>query len=233
MKNWFSLSGSYRKDVLQKIYPEMATLGLHDYLFNLINIFLDKPYSALDLGSGSGAWGLRLAKGGNKIKGINLDPKDSPIDCVKANLNDKFSNYFSETFDIITCIEVLEHVENPRNVFCEAKFLLKHNGIFLISTPNCSGLYSRLKFFFTGRFAMFDDFQYEDIGHITPLTYWQIEKMFQENGFNVVSTDSFDATPLFPKTMGDCVKRASWILRPLMRGFVGTQHLIVVGRKEN
>lgn len=77
---------------------------------------------------------------------------------------------------------------------------------------------------------MFDDGQCEGIGHITPITHWQLEKMFAENKFEVIVLDDFDATPKRINTLGDLLKKASWVVRPFLRGHVGTQHIIMAGR---
>jgi 2-polyprenyl-3-methyl-5-hydroxy-6-metoxy-1,4-benzoquinol methylase len=227
----FSLSGSFTKPQHGPASLEMATVGLHDRLYEILLAHAPAPpYRLLDLGSGTGGWGRRIIEAGNEARGVNLDPEKCLIPSVKADLNHPFSDKFDERFDAVTCIEVIEHLENPRNVFREAAKLLKPGGLFLVSTPNASGLYSRLKFFFVGRFAMFDELQYGGIGHITPVTHWQLIRMFRENGFAIEAVEDFDATPRFPNSLGDAIKIMARLLRPLMRGHVGTQNLIMVGR---
>jgi len=229
---FFSLSGSFDKKRSQDGRPEMASAGLHDYIYDALNSLANSPFQALDLGAGSGAWGARLIAAGNNAKGVVLDSDMASCDLEKVagDLSHPFAEKVDEKFDVVTCIEVLEHIENPRNAFREARKLLKDGGVFLISTPNASGVYSRFKFFLTGRFGMFDDVQYDAIGHITPLTHWQLNKMFSENGFDLVFLGDFDATPKRIRTLGDIVKRIVWLVRPLMRGHVGTQHIVMAGR---
>ncbi|THH38554.1 class I SAM-dependent methyltransferase [Aliishimia ponticola] len=230
--DFFSLSGSFEKKTAQSGGIQMASVGLHDHLFNVLSNLVSGPLHVLDLGAGSGAWGKRLIAAGNTAKGVVLetDMATCDLECVVGDLSHPFAEKLDENFNVVTCIEVLEHIENPRNAFREARKLLKQGGLFLISTPNASGVYSRFKFFVAGRFGMFDDFQYNGIGHITPLTHWQLEKMFLENGFELVLLDDFDATPRRIRTLGDVIKRAVWLFRPFMRGHVGTQHIIMAGR---
>jgi SAM-dependent methyltransferase len=231
MTSFFSLSGSFEK-TLNDGRPEMASPGLHDHIYGILSDLVDVPFHAVDFGAGSGAWGQRLIANGNSAIGVVLesDMASCDLEKIEADLSHPFAEKFDKKFDVVTCIEVLEHIENPRNAFREARKLLKSGGIFLISTPNASGIYSRLKFFVTGRFGMFDDIQYHGIGHITPLTHWQIEKMFSENDFDTIVIEDFDATPKKIRSIGDIIKRAVWLLRPFMRGHVGTQHIIAVGR---
>ena len=86
----------------------------------------------------------------------------------------------------------------------------------LVSTPNASGLYSRVRFFFTGQMATFADAAYSvGPGHITPLTAWQMEKIFMENGFTVVERAFHDTRFLPPRSLGDLAKVIAWtVFRP-------------------
>jgi 2-polyprenyl-3-methyl-5-hydroxy-6-metoxy-1,4-benzoquinol methylase len=115
----------------------------------------------------------------------------------------------SETggFDAVSILEVIEHLENPRHIFRQIKLLLKKGGVVLLTTSKASGLYSRLRFFFTGEMAMFTDSDYAiRTGHITPLTAWQLEKVFSENDFKVLERRFHDAPFFPPKSSGDFAK---------------------------
>jgi len=201
-------------------------------MFDAFAGVVTKGARVLDLGSGAGAWALRLKENEYDVTACDVSSKTCMVPCVEANLNEQFSSKFgSSQFDAITCLEVLEHVENPRHVLRESRKLLKDGGKFILSTPNASGLYSRLKFFFTGRFTMFDDRDYHGSGHIRPLTYWEIGKILDENGFRIERTLFYDVTPILPRTAGDAIKRLSWIFRPFMKGIVGTMITVVIAEK--
>ncbi len=127
---------------------------------------------------------------------------------------------------------MLEHIENPRHIIRESNRLLVMGGKIVLSTPNASGVHSRLKFFFTGKFAQFDEDQYRAIGHITPLTYWQIEKILAEGGFRVSTVTFHNNYTLVPRTVGEIVKLlASAFAAPFMRGVAGGQTIIVAAEK--
>ena len=95
----------------------------------------------------------------------------------------------------------------------------------LLTTPNASGLYSRLRFFFTGQMAMFTDSAYAiRIGHITPLTAWQLEKVFSENNLKGLERRFHDAPFFPPRSSGDFAKIVAWVVfRVFMFGTVGGQ----------
>jgi len=101
----------------------------------------------LDLGCGTGYGSAMLArKGAAAVLGLDIDP--STIEwaerahreknlsfCVRTDLGAGFA---SESFDLITCFEMIEHVTEPkqRATIASIARLLKKNGILLISTPN-------------------------------------------------------------------------------------------------
>ena len=110
--------------------------------------------------------------------------------------------------------------------------LLKDRGILFVSTPNASGLYSRMRFFFTGEMASFTDSDYRGKGHMTPLTHWHLKNMFRELPLEVVEHRFYDGPFMPPNSLGDVAKAFGWIfLRPLMFGKVGGSNLIYVLRK--
>ena len=77
----------------------------------------------------------------------------------------------------------------------------------LLTTPNASGLHSRVRFFFTGQMSQFRDAEYGVGGHITPMTVWELEKVFAENGFTVLERRIHDA-PFHPQDLWGICRRS-------------------------
>jgi SAM-dependent methyltransferase len=68
------------------------------------------------------------------IKTLDIDPEsgaDYIVDLCETN-SDKIKD---ETFDLILCTEVLEHVNDPFSVVNELERILKVGGIVAVSTP--------------------------------------------------------------------------------------------------
>jgi glycosyltransferase involved in cell wall biosynthesis/2-polyprenyl-3-methyl-5-hydroxy-6-metoxy-1,4-benzoquinol methylase len=101
----------------------------------------------LDLGCGTG-YGTALLARKDAASVLGLDIDQSAIEwaehahrennlsfCVRSDLG---AGYTSESFDLITCFEMIEHVTEPvqRATIASVARLLKKNGILLISTPN-------------------------------------------------------------------------------------------------
>jgi SAM-dependent methyltransferase len=105
--------------------------------------------SILDIGCSSGSF-LSMFKGGSwKLYGIEA----SPLTGQKARaatggeifIGDALTaNFPDETFDVITCIDVIEHLYEPRKVIAEVSRWLKPGGIFYVFVPNPVSWESRL-----------------------------------------------------------------------------------------
>jgi SAM-dependent methyltransferase len=188
----------------------------------------------LDLGSGAGAWATRLHDASYAVVACDVEVPDRkfafPYRAI--DLNRDFGECFAkEEFDAVCVIEVIEHLENPRHLLRQLKRLLKKEGVILLTTPNASGLYSRIRFFFTGKMSMFTDEAYVASGHITPLTAWQLEKMFIENDVQILERRFHDASFFPPRSLGDVAKIIAWsIVRVFMSGTVGGQNILYVLR---
>lgn len=100
---------------------------------------LNHEFIILDLAAGAGIVEEMNFKGiAKQVHGIDLDKRvlknnylDFPIVGNCENLP-----YKDNTFDLIFCDNLLEHLENPKIVFSEIERVLKNGGIFFFKTPN-------------------------------------------------------------------------------------------------
>lgn len=101
-----------------------------------------KGLNILDVGCGGGILCESLAKSGAKVTGIDAESaaiKTAQEHAEKANLAiDYFctpiETYKNSAYDAITCMEMLEHVENPEEVLKHCQRLLKPAGFLFLST---------------------------------------------------------------------------------------------------
>lgn len=102
--------------------------------------------SALDVGCGAGLLAEPLARLGAKVTG--LDAASELIAAAKAHAQaseltiDYRAGELADLegrFDLITCMEVIEHVADPAAFIAALAERLASNGLLIISTPNATG----------------------------------------------------------------------------------------------
>jgi len=103
----------------------------------------------LDLGCSSGSFLESMRSESWKLYGIEMSP-----DCARAaearcgaqvfvgNILD--APFRFETFDVITCFDVLEHLFEPRRVMEKVANWLKPGGIFFVQVPNIDSAEARV-----------------------------------------------------------------------------------------
>ena len=148
-----------------------------------------------DLAAGSGAMSLRLADAGYRVTATDYVAENfrlsEQIPFFAADLNDHFSAGREGVFDIVFASEIIEHLENPRHFARQCFKLLKPGGKVILSTPNVDTAPSVARFLRSGHYQWFDEENYRDDGHITPLSQGQIDKCFTEAGFAINWKGSF------------------------------------------
>jgi len=113
---------------------------------------------ALDVGCGDGArYGARVHESGVEVHGVDISEvavesaRARGIDARVASLADPLP-YDDSTFDVVICLEVLEHLVNPAVVTREIARVLRPGGVALLSVPNSAFWTTRVELMFTGHF---------------------------------------------------------------------------------
>lgn len=188
------------KQTEYKGIQELAAFRLHTEVFGMLEPFLKKGMKVLDFGCGQGAFSQRLVD-----TGMIVDVCDLDIDQVKANVNKKYKldlnepgiqDSITDKYDVIISMEIIEHIHNPWKYLADSISLLKDGGIIVLSTPNVSNFISRLRFLMKGTLLAFEK---NDLahGHITPLTFIQLENMFKFYNLEIVKKGFAGTVPLF------------------------------------
>lgn len=80
-----------------------------------------------------------------------------------VDLNKDRIPHDDETFDVISCIFVMEHLENPFHFLRECARVLKNDGVFLLAVPSGNSWFDKLSFMFRGKMRAYR----EGNNHIT------------------------------------------------------------------
>ncbi|MCB0378622.1 MAG: methyltransferase domain-containing protein [Bdellovibrionales bacterium] len=145
--------------------------------------------SLLDIGAGQGLFLKGLAERGSFASLAACDLMEPPagwpmeVSWTKADLNLDIP-LASESQDVITALEVIEHLENPRQLVRECFRLLKPGGYLLLSTPNNESWRAILSFILRGHFVAFTETSYP--AHIVALNRMDLRRILQEAGFQDV-----------------------------------------------
>lgn len=151
---------------------ERTIEGLHDFLVERVLSRYARPGNrAADLGAGSGALAMRLRAMGLDVLAVDENRERFKADVsfrrLDLNLPD-FSRQLGENrFDLVTSVEVIEHVESPIGFLRSVRCLLKPEGVAVITTPNVDSLPARVKFLLSGKLRLMDEAS--DDTHISPI----------------------------------------------------------------
>jgi SAM-dependent methyltransferase len=107
-----------------------------------------KSNRLLDVGCGAGALLEAARRAGWSAEGVEVSR--SSVDYIRALDFKVFhgtleeARFDDETFDVVTAVELLEHVPQPRELIEEIARVLRSGGLFWATTPNCKGASARL-----------------------------------------------------------------------------------------
>lgn len=145
-----------------------ALPGTHERVVEIARRYATPGARVLELGAGSGALAERLQAAGFQVTAADLENYfELPSEFVQLNFDDpQFDRNLADRFDVITSVEVIEHLENPAGFLRAIRRLLKENGVAILTTPNVENVPARLKFLRSGDVRAMDKNAPE---HITPI----------------------------------------------------------------
>jgi len=144
----------------------MINWNIKNQLKEFIENFHNKKI--LDFGCGDARYKNILSKN-NSYTGIDVDESGHPTEDKKFDLlwDNKKLPFDNDSFDVIICTEVLEHVENLDVTIKELKRVLKKKGSLFVTMP----------FIWVEHEKPFDFRRFTSFG---------IKKFFLDNGFELV-----------------------------------------------
>jgi ubiquinone/menaquinone biosynthesis C-methylase UbiE len=175
----------------------LAREETHEWMIDALS--KERKGFLLDVPAGTGALASRLKKMGFSVSCCDINPSLFLVQDIEIKRGDLSQSlpYPSGSFDFITCIEGLEHLENPFNAIREFHRILKLRGKLFLSLPNYLNIERRLRFLITGLFSKIpsperlgkDRFDHLWMHHLTPLTYPILRLALEHWGFKVLALE--------------------------------------------
>ena len=136
-EQWWDKKGDFKP--LHVINPLRA-----NYIKDKVGL---QGMNVLDVGCGGGLLSEALSEFGANVTGIDAAGPGIEVAKIHAEENNKNITYYKKTaeellnsdiesFDLVTCLEVLEHVPDPSSLVDTCVKLLKPNGHLFLSTIN-------------------------------------------------------------------------------------------------
>jgi 2-polyprenyl-6-hydroxyphenyl methylase/3-demethylubiquinone-9 3-methyltransferase len=134
---WWNIDGEFK--TLHHINPVRLK-----FVTDTINL---NNKSVIDVGCGGGIFAESMASIGAHVSGIDLAPQSietAKLHLYESNLKidyecidiETYAKSHHEQFDVVTCMEMLEHVPNPEIIIENCNHLLKPGGLAFFSTIN-------------------------------------------------------------------------------------------------
>ena len=179
----------------------LAHQAIHDTVVGMLEKLPRR--ALLDVPAGEGALGARLIAAGFEVSFCDLYPEIFRLnnrEIRRGDLNDKLP-FDDRSFDDVTCLEGLEHIENPQQAMREFSRLMRPGGHLIVSVPNILNIEERLKWLVYGYTSHFKPITREGrerlraehanreeiAAHVNPIGYSELRYILEKYGFEIAS----------------------------------------------
>lgn len=190
------------KQFYENMYGEGYILNRNEYqtridnyknvkVMNQLNRYVDvkSDWSILDVGCSIGKF-LEFVQFKNK-KGVDIsdiavnEARMQGLEIYQCDIEYDKLPFEDNSFDLIFCMEVLEHLFTEKNIFSEFKRVLKPGGYIYVTVPNDTLKFNKRIGLLFGKMIRTDNNTF-DSPHIRFFESNMLSRLFRDNGFNVI-----------------------------------------------
>lgn len=161
--------------------------------------FVDRTVTIAEIGAGNGALAHALRR---RLEALGVAYRYDCFDIEPEQINGQtlgFSCHYMDAqrsftvegkYDVLICVELIEHVENPFHLVRELAGIARPGATLILTTPNTLSLRSRWRHFMNGC----DDYfrrpyneHWLNMGHVNPINPIQLNYIARKNGFTIAS----------------------------------------------
>jgi SAM-dependent methyltransferase len=178
----------------------LAHQAVHDTVVKILQAL--SRGRLLDVPAGEGALAARLIAAGFEVQCCDLYPEIFRLPKVEIRRGDLGGvlPYPDQSFAYVTCIEGLEHIENPQQAIREFARLLRPGSHLITSVPNILNIEERLKWLIYGYTSHFKPLTRESVEnvrkefgekvevglHVNAISYSELRYVLEKYGFEIV-----------------------------------------------
>ena len=207
-----------------EIYDARKFDAFKYHRFSKINRFLPKgTIKLLDIGCGEGQFYDMLKQQRKDIEYSGLDVSSEQVERAKSkgyrvSLSDVSSRlpFEDETFDVVVCFEIIEHVFDTDFLISEMRRVLVSGGKLLLTTPNIAGLGERLRLLF-GKIPSCLEYRVAEgsNGHIRAFNIGAVRTLLTDNKFDIVTITGREFYTVF--RYGSCLEFVNFFLSDVLK----------------
>jgi len=197
--------------------------GGHERLLTLAG----SPERVLDVGCSSGYLARRLVERGATVVGIDADERaaeEARSVCEHVLVGDVETielPFAEESFDVVLCGDVLEHLRDPETFLRRMRPLLRPGGRVVLTTPNVANWAMRLGLL-AGRWR-YTDRGILDRTHAHLFTKKTLEETLERAGYSIVA---FDVTAPVPRVGTPAAERLTHAVARLRPSLLAYQFVV-------